>query len=122
MEDTGRRVVVVGGSVRDIEEEECYLRIEPLSCEWSKKTARFSPCSSLLSMGLFSPLFPFFLSILLSSDSFLSYFFSLFSFLLYNSRRTIPTRRLVRCPRASWAIALQSIDELVGSKSGGYWC
>lgn len=77
MEDTGRRVVG-GGSVRDIEEE-CYLRIEPLSCEWSKKTARFSPCSSLLSMGLFSPLFPFFfLSILLSSDSFLSSFFLFF--------------------------------------------
>jgi hypothetical protein len=76
MEDTGRRVGG-GGSVRDIEEE-CYLRIEPLSCEWSKKTARFSPCSSLLSMGLFSPLFLFFLSILLSSDSFLSSFFSFF--------------------------------------------
>ena len=64
-------------------EEECYLRMEPLSCEWSKKTARFSLVSCLLSIGLFSP-FSFFFSILLSPDTFLSSFLPFFLPLQYD--------------------------------------
>ena len=95
-------------------EEECYLRMEPLSCEWSKKTARFSLVSCLLSIGLFSP-FSFFFDSLVSG--YLSFIFSPFF-----SSFTI---RLELLLQGGWSgvrsvfgrlhYSVESIDEFVGS-------
>ena len=65
--------------MREIEEE-CYLRIEPLSCEWNKKTARLSV--AIVTFPLFLFFFSCLFALLSSSSSFFSS--SFFTYVYYS--------------------------------------